>query len=611
MKRCGWLVALCLLIAACQQGPTDLSIGLPPTTEQAILAQMARHVIESTTNVPVHMVPCQNSYDCGGDLVSERIDLMVEYSAGGYMFQRHLAPTHEGSLAEVQKLYEPLGFQWLDVLGFENGYLLVVPGTRAKSMGLHSITDFNTLEGGVRIAAPSSYSRRPVDGLPALLRHYGIRLRGEALLIDDSFKRLLALHDGLADVAIIRATDGALRDISLTVLTDDLDFYPRYDAAIVTLTETVNSHPQVIDALGRLAGQLSPQTMQGLNYQVDIEGLSPEMVASGFLREAKLVEADALSVTRKAEMIVAFDSAKRFGALTTFVVRVVREVFPDRRVILSQTEDAVEAVVQGKARLAIIGADRFFRKTEGKLFGERDKRIEAAAVLGSGYVHLIRRGENAAPPNVLSGKIGVDIFGSDHARLASMVLQAVNKEPAVFATSDDLVKMLKNREIDGALIFTVLGDSGINQALTDTTLTVHSLPKEFIKNLPPYFSPVRIPSETYPGQVDEIDTIGIQVVLAGPSPSFTSGPLGGGPAAALLTQNLPLSIEQANALSKAIGNPEPPDPILPSVWLRSLVDSQESGQLTAGQNLLDTTLNIGIILFLGWLGVLVIRGQNS
>ena len=151
----------------------------------------------------------------------------------------------------------------------------------------------------------------------------------------------------------------------------------------------------------------------------------------------------------------------------------------------------------------------------------------------------------------------------------------------------------------------------IDQALTDTTLTVRSLPKELIKNLPPYFSPVRIPSETYPGQADEIDTVGIQIVLAGPSPSFTAGPLGGGPAAALLTQNLPLSIEQADALAKAIGNPEPPDPILPSVWVRSFVDSQESGQLTTGQNFLDTILNIGIILFLGWMGALVIRGQHS
>ena len=235
MKGSGLLLVLSLLTAACQPGQSPLSIGLPPTTEQAIVAQMARQVIESTTNVPVQMVECKNSYDCASGLIGERIDLVVEYSGSGYIFQRHLAVTHEGSLAQVQKLYEPLGFQWLDVLGFENGYVLVVLETRAKSLGLQRITDLNTLEGGVGIASSSTYFRQPVTGLPALLRHYGVRLRGEALLIDDSFKRLLALHDGLADVAILRATDGALRDISLTVLADDLDFYPRYDAAMITL----------------------------------------------------------------------------------------------------------------------------------------------------------------------------------------------------------------------------------------------------------------------------------------------------------------------------------------------------------------------------------------
>ncbi len=148
------------------------------------------------------------------------------------------------------------------------------------------------------------------------------------------------------------------------------------------------------------------------------------------------------------------------------------------------------------------------------------------------------------------------------------------------------------------------------QALSDKNLTLHSLPNGLLNNLPSYLSSVRIPSGSYPGQAGEIDTVGVQVVLAGPSPSFAPGPLGGGPAAALLTQNPPLTVEQANALAKAIGNPEPPDPILPSVWVRSLEDFQETGKLTAGQNLLDTTLNIGIIVFLGWLGVLVIRGQN-
>ena len=36
-----------------------------------------------------------------------------------------------------------------------------------------------------------------------------------------------------------------------------------------------------------------------------------------------------------------------------------------------------------------------------------------------------------------------------------MVLQAVKKEPAIFATNEELVEKVKNKEIDGALIFTI------------------------------------------------------------------------------------------------------------------------------------------------------------
>ena len=72
-----------------------------------------------------------------------------------------------------------------------------------------------------------------------------------------------------------------------------------------------------------------------------------------------------------------------------------------------------------------------------------------------------------------------------------------------------------------------------------------------------------IPSGTYPGQTEVVDTVGIQIVIAGPSPITSPGPLGGGPATALLTQNPPITLEQANALAQAIGNMEPPDPMLP------------------------------------------------
>ena len=74
-----------------------------------------------------------------------------------------------------------------------------------------------------------------------------------------------------------------------------------------------------------------------------------------------------------------------------------------------------------------------------------------------------------------------------------------------------------------------------------------------------------------------------------------------------MTRNPPISIEQANALAQAIGNMEPPDPILPSVWLRSVVQGPGTSEATTGHELLDTGLNIAILVFLGWLGVMLIR----
>jgi hypothetical protein len=305
-------------------------------------------------------------------------------------------------------------------------------------------------------------------------------------------------------------------------------------------------------------------------------------------------------------MIIAVDEPEQVGGMRTFVVRVVRDVFPDHRITVTTTENAVEAVVQGKARLAIIGANRFFPETEGQKFEKRDKRIEAAAVLDTAYLHILRRTDAPSLENVLDGKIGVGLPGTSRARLASLILRAANKKPTIFAGNKELIQQVENAEIDAALIFELSGDADINEALAKGTLSLQGIPQDF-EILAPFLPPVRIPGGTYARQTEPVDTVGLQIVLASPSPNIDPGPLGGGPAAALLMQNPPLSVEQARALAQAIGNPEPPDPILPSVWMRSVIDAHEVGEGTFGENLLDTSLNVGILVFLAWIGMLVIQ----
>ena len=607
MRTAGILVGMCVLFSACQPTQNTLSVGVQPSVEQAILAQVAGQLIEANTDYRVRMVECTDTYDCAGSLKSEQVDFIVGYSGTGLKFvsTRNAAP--EGTLEQVRTLYEPLGFQWLDRLGFDGRYLLVMPSDKAKNLGLESIADLNKLEDGVKITAPSSYWHRPVDGLPGLFRHYGLRLRGKPLLIEDPFKRLVAVHQGLADVAIVRATDGALQDISYASLEDTRKFYPRYEAAVITRTDVMNSHPEAIAALRQLKNRMTLEVMQTLNYRVAIEGVLPEIAANRFLRETKLSKKPSPSFqTRKPEMVIAVDEPEQVGGMRTFVVRVVREVFPDHRVKVAETENSVESLVQGKARLAIIGANRFFPETGWKKFEKRDNRIEAAAVLDTAYLHILRRTDEPLSGNVLDGNIGVGLPGTSRARVASFILQADKKEPAVFAETKDLIQHIANAEIDAALIFELPGSADINEALTEGKLNLRSLPRDF-EALAPFLLPVRIPAGTYGGQTEPVDTVGLQIVLASPSPIIDPGPLGGGPAAALLIQNPPLSVEQANALAQAIGNPEPPDPILPSVWIRSIVDAHEAGEETLVENLLDTSLNVGILVFLAWIGMLIIQ----
>ena len=610
MRVVGQIVACCLLVSACQSGQNAVSVGVQSTTEKAVLAQIVRQVIEDQTDLRVQLVECGDLYMCAGDLSSKRIDLIIEYSGTGLLHRRNEATSREGTLEQVRQLYEPIGFRWLDGLGFDSGYLLITPSTVARARGLSTIEDLAGMEAGVRIATPGAYLRRPVDGLSSLLRFYGIRLRGHALVIDDTLERLRALHNGRADVAVVHATDGILRDLIFTPLKDSLRFFPRYEAAVVTRTEVLQTHPNLAGALATLGGRLTQTVMRELNYQVEVEGLSPDIAAHRFLREAKLLVSEAPLQSRQPELVIAMDQEERFGVLVTLAVRAVREVFPDHRVLTSQVEDAVEAVVQGRARLALIATDRFFPDKQGDMFADRDDRIEAAAVLTTGFLHIIRRSHEGDVKDSLGGRVGVSLPGSEQARLATAILHAAGKEPKTFASLPKLLEGVRNNTLDAVLIFAPAGQQLLAEALAGGQLELHKLPR-VSGNLPVFLNPVRLPNGTYPGQTEGLDTVGVQIVLAGPAPSQRAGALAGGPAAAFHMQARPLSVDEANALAQAIGIPEPPDPVVPSVWLRGLVQGSTADGATWGQNILDTVLNVAVIVFMVWIGMMIGRRPGS
>jgi glycine betaine/choline ABC-type transport system substrate-binding protein len=80
------------------------------------------------------------------------------------------------------------------------------------------------------------------------------------------------------------ATSGLIRAYDLTMLRDNLRYFPPYDAAIVARRTALLAHPELRAGLARLSGRLTMEAMRAMNYAVDVEKRDPKDVASDFLR---------------------------------------------------------------------------------------------------------------------------------------------------------------------------------------------------------------------------------------------------------------------------------------------------------------------------------------
>ena len=553
---------------------------------------MLKRLLQDHTKLRPTIVPCADPYDCGRALTQQRIDLVVDDRADA------------SATSSLRRLQAQLGLTWLDPFGFKSGYLLVMPTDRAAALGISSIVDLTTLKSGVRIAVPADSLRQAGIGPYDLLRRYDLRLRGDLQVVSEPEKRLATLFAGKVDVSVVRSDDGLISAVPITVLEDPLQFFPPSQATVVVRSTFLKKHPILQKIFMPLQGHLSQETMQQLSYEVQIEGRTPEIVADRFLRQVKLVSDRPTAVSRQPEILIAVDERDHFGVLAPLAVRAVREVFTGQPARLVATDAPVRDVVYGRARLALLGAERFFQDGGSSRFGVREERVEAVGVVGKRFLHIVRRRREA--PAALSGRLGLPPRGSGSAKVTVALLESLNAEPTAFADINELLDQVVAGQLDAALFFLVPGVNDIVKRLADDQLTVHSLPRISV-TLPPFVRPVRIPEATYAGQVEPVDTVAIQVVIAGPAPQAGKALRAGGPAGTLPSQNLPVSLEQAQKLAGFFSPAEAPDSSLPSIWIRQLQGALYGGGTRVGGAILDTLLSVFAVLFLLWMGALVLR----
>ena len=84
------------------------------------------------------------------------------------------------------------------------------------------------------------------------------------------------------------STDGLLSELEVTVLRDDHQSFPPYQAAFVVRRASLQREPALEQALQELSGKFTEETMRRLNQRVIVEHGSVQAVAGQFLKDSGL-----------------------------------------------------------------------------------------------------------------------------------------------------------------------------------------------------------------------------------------------------------------------------------------------------------------------------------
>ena len=289
MKRLG-LVLLAICVCGAATGGERIVVGSKNFAENRLLAEMFARLLEARTELTVerrlNLAGTHVSFEA---LRTGSIDLYPEYTGTGLVTLLGEAPRGDATetLNHVRgEFLRRFDLRWLPPLGFENSYELAVPTELAERHGLQTISDLAVVAPDLRAGLGYEFIERD-DGLPGLREAYGLRFR-EVRALQQALKYQAAAAREV-DCLDVYTTDGRLLVYELTVLEDDLGFFPPYQAAPLVRNATLRAHPEIGNVLSLLADALDEEAMRGLNLRVQEQGEPIERVAQEALEDLGLV----------------------------------------------------------------------------------------------------------------------------------------------------------------------------------------------------------------------------------------------------------------------------------------------------------------------------------
>ena len=295
----GMLVAGALAVSGCAAGASETNtgtgelagltgvVGSKEFTEQLILGEIATLALNNA-GADLSYQDLAGSTNARAALISDEIMGYYEYTGTAWLVYLENDAPISGADAQYEAVKEAdlaaNDVVWLEGGLFNNTYALAMNSEKASELGVTTLSDVAELPAADQsYCIEAEFSARP-DGWPGLVSTYGLDANNVSVLDTGAIYQITA-DGGTCNFGEVFITDGRVAALDLTVLTDDLEFFPVYQGAFTLKASTLEAFPAIATVMDPISIALTDTVLQTLNAQVDIDGEDPQDVARLWLEE--------------------------------------------------------------------------------------------------------------------------------------------------------------------------------------------------------------------------------------------------------------------------------------------------------------------------------------
>lgn len=272
--------------------PPTIIIGSKNFTEQFILGELLAQQIESHTKLRVdRRLNLGGTFICHEALKAGQIAGYIEYTGTSLTSVLKQKPISDPQVVyqKVKQDYsQKFKLEVMQPLGFNNTFAMIIRSEDAKRWQIKTLSEAAKYTPQMQAGFGYEFLGRQ-DGYPGLAKIYGLKFAKPPQQMELGLI-YQAIKEKKVDLIAGNSTDGLIAVLNLVILEDDKKYFPPYEAVPVFNQAILEKYPELREAINQLAGLISTEEMQKMNYLVDNQSRPVEQVVREWLKSKKLLD---------------------------------------------------------------------------------------------------------------------------------------------------------------------------------------------------------------------------------------------------------------------------------------------------------------------------------